>query len=62
MKALTLSAKGVRHDSRTFKENTSLRNEIFDWEYWLGDKAYIGCPEFLTEFKGKKLTAESFLT
>ena len=34
---------------------------IKPWEYWLGDKAYIGCPEFLTEFKkpiGGQLTAE----
>ena len=21
------------------------------WEYALGDKAYVGCPEFLTEYK-----------
>ena len=28
---------------------------IQPWEYWLCDKAYIGCPEFLTEFKKSKL-------
>ena len=36
-------------------------NYIKPWEYWLGDKAYIGCPEFVTEFKkpiGGQLRAE----
>ena len=49
---------GTRHDSRTFKENLALRAAIFDWEFWLGDKAYIGIPEFLTEFKGSNLCVE----
>ena len=35
-------------------ENEKRRNMIQPWEYWLGDKAYIGCPEFLTEFKKTK--------
>ena len=26
--------------------------------YGLGDKAYVGCPEFITEFKGKNLSAQ----
>jgi len=36
-------------------------HNIKPWEYWLGDKAYVGCPEFLTEFKkpiGGQLNAE----
>ena len=43
------------------KENKERRAHIQPWEYWLGDKAYVGCPEFLTEFKKPKngnLTAE----
>ena len=35
-------------------ENEKRRNMIQPWENWLGDKAYIGCPEFLTEFKKSK--------
>eukprot|EP00966_Prymnesium_polylepis_P053195 1230949-Prymnesium_polylepis.1 len=36
------------------KQNDARRREIKFWEYWLGDKAYVGCPEFLTEFKKPK--------
>ena len=24
---------------------------MYPWEYALGDKAYVGCPEFLSEYK-----------
>lgn len=51
----------IRHDSRIHMENERRRAMIQPWEYWLGDKAYVGCPEFLTEFKKSKkapLTAE----
>ena len=48
---------GVRHDSRLWMENHIRRAKIFKWEYGLGDKAYIGCPELLTEFKGSQLSA-----
>jgi hypothetical protein len=41
----------IRHDARMHKENIERRRMIRAWEYWLGDKAYVGCPEFLTEFK-----------
>ena len=40
--------------SRIHMENEKRRNMIQPWEYWLGDKAYIGCLEFLTEFKKSK--------
>ena len=46
---------GTRHDSRKHMENWRRRAKILPWEYWLGDKAYVGCPEFLTEIKGKGL-------
>ena len=32
-------------------ENAHRRRMMFPWEYALGDKAYIGCPEFLCEYK-----------
>ena len=48
---------GTRHDGRVFREDVALRAKIYPWEYWLGDKAYVGYPEFITEFKGKNLTA-----
>ena len=31
--------------------NTLRRSLIKKWEYGMGDKAYIGCPEILTEWK-----------
>jgi hypothetical protein len=45
----------IRHDSKMHMLNWRRRAYIFPWEYWLGDKAYVGCPEFLTEIKGKNL-------
>jgi hypothetical protein len=44
---------GVRNDSRKWMEHTARRARMYPypWEYALGDKAYVGCPEFLTEFK-----------
>jgi hypothetical protein len=47
---------GIRHDSRMWMENRVRRAKIFRWEYGLGDKAYVGCPEVLIEFKGKRET------
>jgi hypothetical protein len=32
---------------------------MFPWEFALGDKMYFGCPEFLTEFKGKHLPPQA---
>ena len=29
--------------------------KMYRWEWALGDKAYIGCPEVMTEFKGSRL-------
>ena len=42
---------GVRNDHRKWMEHTSRRARLYPWEWCLGDKAYVGCPEFLTEFK-----------
>jgi len=36
-------------------DNHARRAKIFKWEYGIGDKAYVGCPELLTEFKGSQL-------
>ena len=50
----------IRHDSRIHKENAKRLASIKLWEFWLGDKAYVGCPEYLTESKkpiGGQLTA-----
>ena len=30
-------------------ENMERRRRLCPWEYGTGDKAYIGCPEILTE-------------
>ena len=50
---------GVKHDSPMWKEKQRLRAQLYKWEYGLGDKAYVGCREILTEFKGKTgLTTE----
>ena len=46
---------GVRHDGRLWMDNHARRAKIFKWEYGIGDKAYVGCPELLTEFKGSQL-------
>jgi hypothetical protein len=42
---------GVRHDARMWMEHSVRRARMHPWEYALGDKAYVGCPEFLTEYK-----------
>ena len=42
---------GIRNDGRLWKENLNRIAQIFKWEYWLGDKAYVGCAEMLTEIK-----------
>ena len=42
---------GTFHDSKMWMGNTLRRSLIKKWEYGLGDKAYIGCPEILTEWK-----------
>ena len=52
---------GTRHDSPMWMDNFRRRRRLRPWEYGLGDKAYIGCPEILTEWKnpsGGTLTAE----
>jgi hypothetical protein len=41
---------GVRHDSRIHNEFAPHRTH-YAWEYGLGDKAYVGCPDMLTEYK-----------
>ena len=33
------------------------RAKLYPWEYGLGDKAYVGEAELLTEFKGKGLSS-----
>lgn len=42
---------GTFHDSKMWMDNRLRRSLIKKWEYGLGDKAYIGCPEILTEWK-----------
>ena len=49
---------GVRHDARLWQEDITLRSRIYSWEYGLGDKAYVGEPEIITEFKGSNLSAQ----
>ena len=42
-------------------ENMERRRRLCPWEYGTGDKAYIGCPEILTEWKkpkGRSLSAD----
>ena len=46
---------GVRNDTRMWSENHRRRRTMFRWEYAAGDKAYIGCPEFICEYKGSNL-------
>ena len=48
---------GTRHDARLFQECRFLQARIKPWEYGLGDKAYVGEPQIITEFKGNNLTA-----
>ena len=42
---------GVRNDARKWMDHTARRARMYPWEYALGDKAYVGCPEFLSEYK-----------
>ena len=52
----TVAPIGVRHDARLWKENLRLLFRIKPWEYGLGDKGYVGCPQIITEWKGDGLT------
>jgi hypothetical protein len=47
---------GVMHDSKVHKRNRGRCRRMYPWEYSLGDKAYVGCDEFLTEVKGENLS------
>ena len=38
--------------------NRVRRYKIHRWEWGIGDKAYVGCPEIMTEFKGSQLRAD----
>jgi hypothetical protein len=38
--------------------NRVRRDKIHRWEWGIGDKAYVGCPEIMTEFKGSRLRAD----
>ena len=49
---------GIRHDARMWKEDAGLLSRIKPWEYGLGDKGYVGCPQIITEWKGSNLTAQ----
>ena len=49
---------GVRNDARLFQEDLFLQRRICPWEYGLGDKAYVGEPQILTEWKGSNLSVE----
>ena len=49
---------GVRNDARLFQEDVFLQRRIRPWEYGLGDKAYVGEPQILTEWKGSNLTPQ----
>ena len=42
---------GVRHDSRMHGMARRFINGLYPWEYGLGDKAYIGWPHMVTEYK-----------
>lgn len=49
---------GVRHDARIYQEDRFLQSRIKPWEYGLGDKAYVGEPQLITEWKGRNLTPQ----
>ena len=49
---------GVRHDARIFQEDRFLQARIKPWEYGLGDKAYVGQRQIITEWKGRNLSLE----
>ena len=38
------------------KQDPRRKNQMYPWEYAFGDKMYIGCEEFICEYKGKVLT------
>jgi hypothetical protein len=42
---------GVRNDGPLHRRNRHRVQSMYRWEYSLGDKAYVGCDDFLTEFK-----------
>merc|ERR1711924_505235 len=48
---------GTVHDDPMWKVNP-FRKLLRPWEYGIGDKAYMGCPEILTEFKGSNLSPD----
>ena len=45
---------GSKHDITMYRSNHARRAEIFDWEYWIGDKGYIGLAEVICEYKKAK--------
>ena len=49
---------GVRTDARLYQEDAFLQSRIKPWEYGLGDKAYVGERQVITEWKGKNLPAD----
>ena len=49
---------GTIHDDPLWGLNP-FRGMVRPWEYGLGDKAYVGCPEMLTEIKGPNLTGDA---
>ena len=44
--------QGVMNDARLWRMNMRRKSRLYAWEYVLGDKAYIGCPECVCEYKG----------
>ena len=42
---------GVRHDMPMHVCNRRRMGLIYPWEFWWGDKAYVGCPHMITEYK-----------
>lgn len=44
------------HDISMFRWNKHevRRARFFDWEYWIGDKGYVGLPEVICEYKPSK--------
>ena len=51
----------MRNDARLWQENTIRRAKIYKWEYGLGDKAYVGEREMLTEIKGSNLSRDDVI-
>ena len=51
--------RGVMNDAPLHGRNERRRASMFDWEFFLGDKAYVGCDDAVTEYKkpvGAELT------